>query len=53
VYLWDDLFGRFLSFKPSAAQFMVNSIEAVSASLAAVAVRGRGYHGAPGFVLRS
>lgn len=49
VYLWSDLLGKFLVFRPQAARFMVNSIEAVSASSSVVVVRGRGYHGAPGF----
>jgi hypothetical protein len=48
VYLWDDLFELALPFPPSgAAKFMVNSVDAVSASLSVVVVRGRGYHAGP------
>ena len=50
VFLWHDLLGEFIPRPLSAAsRFMVNSIDSVSASAAVVAVRGRGYHGAPGF----
>jgi hypothetical protein len=50
VFLWADLFGAALPHPPSAAaRFMVNSVEAVSASPAVVVVRGRGYHAAPEF----
>lgn len=48
VYLWDELFAAFLSCPPEAGQFMVNSIDAVSASKSVVIVRGRGYHAGPG-----
>jgi|SRR5579864_5299756 len=48
VYLWDDLFAAFLPCPPGAGRFMVNSIDAVSASPAVVVIRGRGYHAGPG-----
>ncbi len=51
VYLWDDLFAAFVSFVPSAAGFMMNSIDDVSVSANVVVIRGRGYHGAQGFAL--
>jgi hypothetical protein len=49
VYLWNNLFAAFLPGPAEAGRFMVNSIDSVSASSAVVVVRGRGYHGAPGF----
>mgnify|MGYP006290694643 CR=1 FL=1 len=51
-YLSDDLLAAFVPFVPSAAKFMVNSIDDVSASSTVVVIRGRGYHGAPGFGAR-
>jgi hypothetical protein len=48
LYLWDDLFTEFLPCPPGAGRFMVNSIDAVSASASMVVVRGRGYHAGPG-----
>lgn len=48
VYLWEDLFAAFLPCPPGAGRFMVNSIDAVSASPTVVVVRGRGYHAGPG-----
>jgi hypothetical protein len=48
VYLWDDLFAAFLPCPPGAGRFMVNSIDAVSASPSVVVVSGRGYHAGPG-----
>jgi len=48
VYLWDDLLTAFLPRQSSSARFMVNSVDAVSASPAGVLVRGRGYHAGPG-----
>jgi len=47
VYLWDDLFAAFLPCPPGAGRFMVNSIDAVSASPSVVVVQGRGYHAGP------
>jgi hypothetical protein len=47
VYLWQDLLAAFLPCPPGAGRFMVNSIDAVSASPSVVVVRGRGYHAGP------
>lgn len=52
VYLLGALLDSFLPFSPAQARFMVNSVESVSTSPAAVVVRGRGYFGAPGFAAR-
>ncbi len=48
VFLWDDLFAAFLPCSPGAGRFMLNSIDAVSASHSVVVVQGRGYHAGPG-----
>lgn len=50
VYLWDELLAAFLPSPPGAGQFMVNSIDAVSASPSVVLVRGRGYHVGPALI---
>ena len=52
AYLLRELLDSFLPFSPTQARFMVNSVESVSTSPAAVVVRGRGYFGAPGFAAR-
>ena len=52
VYLLVELLDIFLPFSPTQSRFMVNSVESVSTSPAAVVVRGRGYFGAPGFAAR-
>ncbi len=53
VYLWDDLFAAFLPCPRGAGRFMVNSIDAVSASPSVVVVRGRGYHAGPALTSRT
>lgn len=48
VYMWDDLYSKFIPHPPSsAARFMVNSLEEVAATDDAVIIRGRGYHASP------
>jgi len=50
VFLYRDVFESFLPHLPSrAASFMINSVEDVAASPDSVVIRGRGYHGGPGF----
>lgn len=51
VYLWETLLWKYLGSPSPNAGFMVNSIEHASASENAVVVRGRGYHGSPGFAI--
>lgn len=53
-YLVEDLLAAFIPHPPSeAARFMINSVDEVSARADVVVVRGRGYHGAPGFAVRT
>lgn len=53
VYLWETLLWKFLGPPSPNAGFMVNSIGHALASENAVVVRGRGYHGSPGFAIGS
>jgi hypothetical protein len=48
VYPWEDLFAASLPCPPGAGRFMINSVDAVSASAAVVVVVGRGYHAGAG-----
>ena len=48
VYLYEDVFEAFIPHPMSAAaQFMINSVDEVSAVRETVALRGRGYHARP------
>lgn len=50
IYLYEEVFTAFLAQMPSGpTQFMINSVEAVDLQADQVVMRGRGYHGAPGF----
>jgi hypothetical protein len=50
VYLYEDIFTSFLPGTPSdGAIFMINSVDEVASSPQSVIIRGRGYHGGPGF----
>jgi hypothetical protein len=49
VYLWEEVLAEFVPFVAESARFMINSIESVVMSDGQVSVRGRGYHGSPGF----
>jgi hypothetical protein len=52
VFLYDEVFASFLPHSPStAARFMINSVDEVAATPELVVIRGRGYHGGPGFAL--
>jgi hypothetical protein len=48
VYLWEDLFAKFLPCPPGSGSFMINSIDSVGADASVVHIRGRGYHAGPG-----
>jgi|GEM_PF-254535 len=51
-HLHEELFAAFLPSPPTAAaRFMINSVEEVAARPNAIVLRGRGYHGAPGFAI--
>jgi hypothetical protein len=51
-YIYEEVFESFLPYAPSAmARFMINSVDEVMATPELVIIRGRGYHGGPGFTL--
>jgi hypothetical protein len=44
VFLYENVFEAFLPGRSSSATFMINSVDAVTASGSVVVIRGRGYH---------
>jgi len=50
VFIYEDVFQAFLPHPFSAeARFMINSVDEVVSTQGSMVIRGRGYHGAPGF----
>ncbi|QOV90215.1 hypothetical protein [Humisphaera borealis] len=50
VFIYENVFEAFLPHPPSAkARFMINSVDEVASTSESVLIRGRGYHGGPGF----